>query len=219
MKARFTLPDVSALAEATDIQKRLATEVRLEPIVRVGRIAGVDVSYRSGQACGAAVLMDEFGKVLETAVTGWLEVEFPYVPGFLAWRECPAAAGALEMLTKEADSILVDGHGLMHPRLCGLACLIGLMFDACTVGCAKSPWRAHWSEPGEQRGDWSPVFLYGQLVGATLRTRTGVAPVWVSPGHKCDLESAVNIVLKASQTRIPEPLRLAHLAARAAARR
>ncbi|HEY9871515.1 MAG TPA: endonuclease V [Candidatus Obscuribacterales bacterium] len=219
MKARFTLPDVSAFAEAAEIQERLASEVRLEPNARVAKIAGVDASYRSGRTWGAAVLMDTFGKVIETAVTGPLEVEFPYVPGFLSWRECPAAARALEMLTNDADCILVDGHGLLHPRLCGLACVIGLMFDRCTVGCAKTPWRSEWSEPGEQRGDWSPVFLDGRLLGATVRTRTGVAPVWVSPGHKCDVEGAVNIVLEVSRTRIPEPLRLAHLAAKAASSR
>jgi deoxyribonuclease V len=213
MKARFALPEVSAFAEAAEIQRQLATKVLLEPISRVGTIAGVDASYASGKAWGAVVVTDRSGRVIEAEVAEALEADVPYVPGFLSWRECPPVARALEMLQHEADCILVDGHGLLHPRFCGLACVIGLMFDRCTVGCAKSPWRSDWSEPGEQRGDWSPVRLDGRVVGATVRTRPGVAPVWVSPGHKCDVEGAVNTVLQVSRTRIPEPLRLAHRAA------
>jgi len=216
MKPLWQLPAAIDVDRLNLIQEELAARVRLEPCRRVATVAGVDAAYANGKGWGAVSLTDAAGNLIETCVSEQADVKFPYLPGYLAWRECTVVARALEMLSGQPDCILVDGHGILHPRFFGLACAIGLMFDVCAIGCAKSPWRADWSEPGPARGDWTPVRLDGRVVGATVRTRSGVRPVWVSPGHKCDLESSVRTVLDISRTRIPEPLRLAHSAAQAA---
>jgi deoxyribonuclease V len=138
----------------------------------------------------------------------------PYVPGLLGFREAPAAADALERLSAVPDAILVDGQGYAHPRRFGLACHIGRMTGLPTVGCAKSVLLGRHGPLGSERGDWALMRDRGETVGAAVRTRRNVSPVYVSVGHRVDLESAIALVLGCcGRYRLPETTRMAHHAA------
>jgi deoxyribonuclease V len=203
-----------ALSEAQALQRRLATMVRQEAIrAGVRLVAGADAAYESGGATHAAVVIWDLSssRVIETA-TASAGTRFPYVPGFLAWRELPAVLAAFRKLTHRPDLVVVDGHGRAHPRRCGLACLVGLALDLPTVGCAKSILVGEFLELAEERGARAPLVDRGEVIGMALRTRTGVRPVYVSVGHRITLELACRQVLAASRFRIPEPLRAAHTA-------
>jgi deoxyribonuclease V len=129
---------------------------------------------------------------------------FPYIPGLLAFREVPLVLPA----------VIVDGQGLAHPRRFGIACHIGLLLGVPTTGCAKSILRGRHSPLGEQAGSWADLADDGEVVGAAVRTKEGTSPVYVSIGHRIDLEAAVKLVLDCCRGyRLPEPIRLAHLAA------
>jgi deoxyribonuclease V len=140
------------------------------------------------------------------------EVTFPYVPGLLTFREAPVLVPAFEQLQVDPDVVLVDGHGLAHPRGFGLASHLGLLLDKPTIGCAKKPLVGDFPPVGEERGEWQPVQYGGRRVGAVVRTKRNVKPVFVSIGYRIDLEGAVDVVLRTSRGyRLPEPLRQAHL--------
>lgn len=179
-------------------------------------IAGVDISARrAGRAARAAVVVlsyPELGVVEAEVVSG--ELALPYIPGLLSFREAPLILEACERLTVTPDLILVDGQGIAHPRRLGLASHLGLFLDTPTIGCAKSRLCGSHEEPGAEPGDYAEVVDKDELIGAALRTRSGVKPVYVSIGHKVDLETAVHWVLRCCRGyRLPEPTRLAHLAA------
>ena len=217
MQVRLFPPDFEALSppEARALQERLAGLVREEDAHKAVRlVAGADVAYDGGggHANAAVALWDvTSGRVVETA-TASAETHFPYVPGFLAWRELPAVLAAFGRLGGHPDVVLVDGHGRAHPRRCGLACLVGLALDLPTAGCAKSVLVGSFSGPAPERGARVPLVDRGDVIGMALRTRTGVRPVYVSVGHRITLEGACGVVLRASRFRLPEPLRIAHTA-------
>ena len=202
-----------SLPEARALQVRMAGLVREEDARTAARlVAGVDVAYggEGGNAHAAVALWDvTSGRVVETA-TASAESSFPYVPGFFAWRELPAVLAAFDRLGRRPDVVLVDGHGRAHPRRCGLACVVGLALDLPTAGCAKSVLVGSFCGPAPERGACVPLLNRGETIGAVLRTRTGVRPVYVSVGHRITLESACGVVLVASRFRLPEPLRVAH---------
>jgi deoxyribonuclease V len=206
-------------AEARRLQEVLRREVREDPLLdpaAVGLIAGTDISYLRERklALGAAVLMSYPGlEVLETR-TSALEVYFPYVPGLLSFRELPALLPALEALGREPDLIFVDGQGLAHPRGFGLASHLGVLTGIPTIGCAKSRLVGEAEEPGDDVGDWAPLYYEGRTVGAVLRTRRGVKPLYISVGHMVDLATSLRMVLDCLRgVRLPEPQRRAHLIA------
>ena len=146
--------------------------------------------------------------------TAKAELHFPYVPGLLSFRELPLLSAVLEKLSVTPDLILVDGQGTCHPRRMGLACHLGLFTDRPTIGCAKSRLCGHHQPPGEKPGSSAEIVESGEIIGAALRTKAGVKSVYVSVGHRIDLKSAIEWVLKCCRGyRLPEPLRLAHLAA------
>jgi deoxyribonuclease V len=143
--------------------------------------------------------------------TASVQVDFPYVPGLLSFRELPPLAVAWERLSVRPDVIIFDAHGLAHPRRFGLACHGGLLFDVPSIGAAKSLLVGEHGELPEARGSTAPLIHEGEEVGKVVRTRIGVSPVFVSLGHRMDLATAVEVVLKASPCyRIPEPIRRAH---------
>jgi len=201
-------------AEARKIQEKLRRRVKtVWKERRIRRIAAADVSFPSKREALAAVVVVSYpGLEVQEEVAVRRECTFPYVPGLLAFRETPAVAEALRAVSKSVDLILCDGQGLAHPRGMGLACHIGLVADKPTIGCAKSRLYGEFREPGKKRGSWSALYGEdGSVIGAVLRTRENVTPVFVSIGHKIDLETAVEVVLGCSpRYRIPEPLRLAH---------
>jgi deoxyribonuclease V len=139
---------------------------------------------------------------------------WPYVPGFLSFREAPLVLDALSMLRTEPDMVMVDGQGIAHPRRLGLASHVGLFIDVPTIGCAKSLLCGEYGELGQEKGQSAELVHRDEVIGAVVRTRSGVKPVFVSVGHKFNLAGAVEWVLHCCfGYRLPEPTRLAHLAA------
>ena len=206
-----------SIDEAKEIQRSLASQVVCQSSLRSpSLIAGVDISGEDeyGMAKAAVVVLRYPGlEVVERKVIT-LPVVFPYVPGLLSFREVPLILAACEQLTVTPDLFIADGQGMAHPRRLGLACHLGLFLDAPTIGCAKSILCGRHDELGKERGDSAPLYDGGEVVGAAVRTRRGVKPVYVSIGHRVDLRTAVDWVLACcGRYRLPEPTRLAHLAA------
>ena len=206
-----------SITEALDIQRGLAAQVsRISEVTTPRFIAGVDISRQKAQgvATGAVVVLNypELRLVETKIVEG--ELSFPYVPGLLSFRESPLTLAACERLTVTPDLILVDGQGIAHPRRMGLASHLGLLLDTPTIGCAKSLLCGSHEAPGVEPGSYAEVVDRGEVIGVALRTRLGVKPIYVSIGHKVDLQTAIHWVLKCCRGyRLPEPTRLAHLAA------
>jgi deoxyribonuclease V len=174
-------------------------------------VAGADVAYRrDGRRAWAAVVLMALpgGHVVESA-TAVGRPAFPYVPAYLAFREGPLLVAAFDRLSHRPDLCLFDGHGLAHPRRFGLACHLGALLDLPSVGCAKSLLAGRYREPPRRRGAWTSIHLDGDEVGAAVRTRAGVKPLFVSPGHRVGVRAAVRWVLACSRFRVPEPIRLA----------
>jgi deoxyribonuclease V len=141
-------------------------------------------------------------------------ITFPYVPGLLAFREGPVVLAALEQVSDPPDVLLFDGQGLAHPRRLGLATHIGVLLDRPSIGCAKSRLCGEHEEPPAERGGWVPLRDGDEVIGGVVRTRAGVRPVYVSVGHRVDLETAVSLVVACcTRYRLPEPTRRAHRAA------
>jgi deoxyribonuclease V len=204
-------------AEAFDIQLRLARQVsRSNEVTSPRFIAGVDISVNRvrGTATGAVVVLNYPQlRLVETRVVAG-EVTFPYVPGLLSFREAPLTLAACEQLEITPDLILVDGQGIAHPRRMGLASHLGLFLDTPTIGCAKSLLCGSHQVPAGEPGSYAEVVDRGETIGAALRTKLGVSPIYVSIGHRVDLEAAIYWVMQCCRGyRIPEPTRLAHLAA------
>ncbi len=200
--------------DAVRIQDDLKEMIRLDSGIGDWKFAaGADVSYSktTNRIFGAVVVLQyPEGKVIESAVAN-RDAAFPYIPGLLSFREVPALLDAFERIRYEPDVIILDGQGIAHPRGLGLASHIGLFLDAPTIGCAKSRLVGEYDEPGLEKGDCSELFYEGKIIGNVVRTRKNVKPVFVSPGHKIDLETAVRIVLDTTtRYRLPEPTRLAH---------
>ncbi len=189
--------------------------VREDPLdlEHIHLIGGVDVSFSRGDKTGyAAVVIMEYPslRIVETAgVKGPLGM--PYIPGLLSFREAPLLLEALMKLKKDPQVILVDGNGIAHPRGLGIASHLGVLTDMPTVGCAKSRLLGSHQEPGPGKGEWVPWHHEGKTLGAVLRTRKGVKPIYVSIGHRVTLRDALNLVLSCCpRYRIPEPIRAAH---------
>ena len=203
--------------QALELQHRLATQVSKNAEVAIARfIAGVDISLgeRDGLATGAVVVLQypELRPVETKLAHGTLD--FPYVPGLLSFREAPLTLAACAKLSITPDLILVDGQGIAHPRRLGLASHLGLFLNTPTIGCAKSRLCGSHAIPAEKPGSYAEVVDKGEIIGAALRTRLGVKPIYVSIGHKVDLETAIYWVMECCRGyRLPEPTRLAHLAA------
>jgi deoxyribonuclease V len=207
----------ATLAEAREIQlalqSRVITTGGIPPLTRVG---GVDVSNTPGtdRFHAAAVSLDwpGLGLVESAGATG--EPTFPYVPGFLSFREVPIVWAALANLSQLPEVIVVDGHGFAHPRRFGIACHLGVLLDRPTIGCAKRILVGRHEPLDLQAGARQPLVHRGEIVGYALRTRTNVQPVYVSTGHRISPEAAVDLIWQSVRRyRLPEPTRQAHLAA------
>ncbi len=200
--------------EAIQLQKELADRVRFQPLPANPRlIAGADVAIlkRSNELLAGIVIWDlQDTKVIEQVVVR-SPAAFPYVPGLLSFREAPAVLEAFSRLTHTPDIAMFDGQGIAHPRRLGLASHLGIVLDIPSVGCAKSRLIGDYEEPDKERGHWSDLTDHDELIGAVLRTRTSVKPLYISVGHRADLPSAIDLVLRcAIKYRLPEPTRLAH---------
>ena len=204
-------------AQALEIQARLAAQVsRNSEVVAPRFIAGVDISAERGRgmAQGAVVVLQYPAlRPVETKVIAG-NLDFPYIPGLLSFRESPLTLAACEQLGITPDLVLVDGQGVAHPRRFGLASHLGLCLNLPTIGCAKSLLCGTHKTPGAEPGSYAEVVDRGEIIGVALRTKLGVKPIYVSIGHKVDLKTAIYWVMKCCRGyRLPEPTRLAHLAA------
>jgi deoxyribonuclease V len=196
--------------EAVALQRRLAARVVRDGRPRVRTLCGVDTSIRAELVIAALCLYSFPALEPLEAVTAVRPVEFPYVPGLLAFRELPALREAYAKLQREPDLLLVDGHGLAHPRRFGIACHLGVELDRPSIGVGKSLLVGAHRPPGPRRGAATRLVDRGEVVGTCLRTREGVKPVYVSIGHRIALPEAVRIVLAAGAgVRLPEPIRAA----------
>jgi len=215
MKVRRLHPWTLDYHEAVAVQHRLAGEVRHGPPLADARtLAAADVSGgRCGEWIAAAVVLVDVRtlEVLEVRRTG-MTAAWPYVPGCLSFREIPVVLKAFRRLTRRPDVVLCDGQGRAHPRRLGLASHLGLALEVPTIGCAKSRLVGETrGDLGPERGCRVPLVDGDERIGTVLRTRTGVKPLYVSVGHRIDLESAERWVLAtATRYRLPEPARLAH---------
>ena len=202
--------------EAIQIQQQLSAKVVPHgKLGTPGLIAGADVAFVEDTAHACVVVLS-FPKleIVETVVHKE-KVTFPYIPGLLSFRETPALAQAFCKLQYEPDLIFIDGQGLAHPRAAGIACHIGVILDRPTIGCAKSLLFGAYKEPKQARGSVSDLCDgEGRVIGAVVRTRDGVQPVFVSIGHKIDLAQAIELTLACGKGyRIPEPTRQADILA------
>ena len=199
---------VEARAIQESLRDRVVTEDRFGVIRKV---AGIDIGLSGKKGRAAAVLLDFPSLELRGKAVVEGEIRFPYVPGLLSFRECPLALAALRKLPRRPDLLLCDGQGLAHPRRFGIACHLGLLLDMPAIGAAKSRLIGTHEEPAGERGAQMPLFDGEEQIGAVLRTRTNVRPIYVSTGHRVSLETAIAITLQCSpRFRIPEPTRQAH---------
>lgn len=201
-------------AEAIEVQRELASQVLREgPPILDGRIAGVDVGFEdNGRITRAAVAVLDMpaGREAEIALAR-LPTTFPYVPGLLAFRELPAVLAALGQLGHEPDLLMCDGQGIAHPRRLGIAAHLGVIAGLPSVGVGKTRLCGRHGEVPDVKGAWVPLVDKGEVIGAVLRTRAGVKPVYVSIGHRLDLDAAVASVMAAvTAFRLPAPIRAAH---------
>lgn len=213
MKLHHTHPWNLTPSEAIALQKELAGFVELEDRFEPPRrIAGVDVGFEErGAVTRAAVAVLEEGslELMEYAVAR-LPTTFPYVPGLLSFREVPAVLAALDRLKRLPDLLLCDGQGRAHPRRFGIACHLGVLTGLPTVGVAKSRLVGRHGEPPQRRGAWVPLVDHDETIGAVLRSRVKVKPLYISSGHRIGLASAVAQVMAATtRYRLPETTRWA----------
>ena len=196
-------------AEARRAQEQIPSRVvRRDRLGRVRTVAGADIGLHENTGY-AAVILYSFPQLAETErVSSAGELQFPYVPGLLAFREMPLLLQAFAKLRQRPDLILADAHGWAHPRRAGMACHLGLVLDIPTIGCAKSVLIGEYNMPAAARGSTSPLRDGEEEIGKAVRTRTGVRPVFVSCGHRVWLPTAVRLVLECCDGyRIPKPLR------------
>ncbi|MEW5861804.1 MAG: deoxyribonuclease V [Cyanobacteriota bacterium] len=208
---RHAWPDTAE--EAIAIQQELSKEViTSDQLESVQYVAGVDMGFaESGTISRAAVAVLSFPDLhLQEQAIAFRPTTFPYIPGFLSFREIPAVLDALEKISITPDLILCDGQGIAHPRRFGIASHLGVLIDLPTIGVAKSLLVGKHDELPVEKGAWQPLQYRRETIGAVLRTRTGVKPVYVSSGHRVSLETAIDYVMRCTtKYRLPETTRIA----------
>jgi deoxyribonuclease V len=208
---RHAWPDTAE--EAIAIQQELSKEViTSDQLESVQYVAGVDMGFEeSGSISRAAVAVLSFPDLqLQEQAIAFRPTTFPYIPGFLSFREIPAVLDALEKISITPDLILCDGQGIAHPRRFGIASHLGVLIDLPTIGVAKSLLVGKHDELPVEKGAWQPLRYRRETIGAVLRTRTGVKPVYVSSGHRVSLETAIDYVMRCTtKYRLPETTRIA----------
>ena len=198
--------------DARRLQMKLAAHViRENRLETVKTVAGIDVGIKGDMACAAIVVLN-FPKLdVAAQATATRRITCPYIPGLLSFREGPVILDALDRLDRKPDLLIFDGQGIAHPYRLGIASHIGLLTDLPSIGCAKSRLCGQYQEPDVERGRHVPLMDHGETIGAIVRTRTGVKPVFVSIGHRVDLKTSIDYVLGCCKGyRLPETTRKAH---------
>ena len=200
--------------QAIELQTQLRQQLQIQPLTKeITTIAGADISfnkYSTTVYAGIVVMHFPSMQVIETSgVTD--ETTFPYVPGLLAFREVPALSKAWEKLQTKPDVLVLDGHGIAHPRRMGIAAHFGVVMQTPTLGCAKSLLTGKYTEPSTEAGSVSDLFAKEELIGKVFRTKKNVKPVFISPGNLISMEQSLDIIKQCVRKyRIPEPTRMAH---------
>ena len=204
------------LQDARQIQNNLRKKIQHENsliIKNIKIIAAADISFNCfSKILYVAIVLVRFSNLQPIKIYRHKEeVSFPYIPGYLSFREAPPIISLFQKISITPDVLLCDGQGIAHPRGFGLASHLGLFLDIPTIGCAKSVLVGEYGEPPISKGNFSDLIYNNKLVGAALRTRNGVKPIYISIGHKIRLDDAIKIVLHCCpRYRLPEPLRTAH---------
>ncbi len=202
-------------SQAIALQKELRARLDLLPLESEPKlVAGADLSFDVGSnTVYAGIVVLSFPDLQVVEERGLqTTAHFPYVPGLLSFREAPAIIEVFQTLQNQPDALILDGQGTAHPRGFGIACHVGLWLQIPTIGCAKSLLCGQGENLGEKRGERAPIVYKNATIGAALRTKAKINPVFVSPGHKCDLDSALDLLLRCDGgLKIPEPTRRAHL--------
>ena len=201
--------------EAVALQKELRAQVVLQPLPnKLELVAGADISFNKfSDVIYAGIVVLRLPDLNVVATSGVVTTtKFPYVPGLLSFREIPPLLEAWEKLTVRPDVLVLDGHGIAHPRRLGIASHAGMILSLPTIGCAKTLLVGKYETPAEAAGSFSPLLDKGETIGAVVRTKNRVNPIFVSPGHLADIPTAIELALRCGKGyRIPEPTRLAHL--------
>jgi len=201
-----------SLQDARRLQMKLAAHIiRENRLETVKTVAGIDVGLKGDMACAAIVVLN-FPKLdVVDQFTATRRITCPYIPGLLSFREGPVILDALDQLDRKPDLLIFDGQGIAHPYRLGIASHIGLLSDYPSIGCAKSRLCGQYQEPDTERGSHLPLMDHEETIGAIVRTRTGVKPVFVSIGHRVDLKTSIDVVLGCCKAyRLPETTRKAH---------
>lgn len=206
--------DYLPIPEATHIQNELRSKLDISPMVeKIHTIAGADISFNKYEtAVYAGIVLLRFPELVPVSISlVKMDVHFPYVPGYLAFREVPALLKAWQQLPQKPDVLLVDGHGIAHPRRMGIAAHFGTLTGQRSMGCAKKILCGTHQEPDREKTGFSPIHHKGEHIGWAVRSKDNVKPVFVSPGHKMSLDDSLNIIQEClGRYRLPEPTRLAH---------
>jgi deoxyribonuclease V len=214
MKGQYSHSWQVDFKQAKIIQEELAKRVKITKLPSsLKKIAGFDVSYLKAQdlLIGGMVVMNLPSlEIVETRIRT-SSISFPYVPGYLSFREAPVLLDLISTYRKKIDLFLFDGHGIAHPRGLGIAAHIGVLIDKPSLGCAKKKLVGLFNPPAPGRGATSDLIYQGKIIGKVVRTKTGIKPVFVSVGHRTDLQQGVALILSCCRKyRLPEPLRQAH---------
>lgn len=201
--------------EARQLQEKLRNQViKKDQFAEIRTIAGVDLGIKNNISLASVVVLNYPNLQIVDGVVAESRVKFPYIPGYLSFREIPPLLVAFARLKTEPDLIIVDGQGVAHPRRFGLACHLGLILDKPTIGCAKSRLCGKYIEPNTEKGSYTHIFDKDEIIGVALRTRTNVNVVYVSIGHQISLDTARMITMACCpKYRLPETTRYAHKAA------
>lgn len=207
-------PWPTTVEEATAIQQQLRAKIiARDQFDTIRYVAGVDCGFEEdGAITRAAVAVLRFPElVLVDQAIARIPTTFPYIPGFLSFREVPAVLEALARLQTSPDLVLCDGQGLAHPRRFGLACHLGLLANIPAIGVAKSLLIGRHGPLPDERGAWEPLIHQNEVIGAVLRSRPGTKPLYISVGHRISLETAITFVMRCTtKYRLPETTRFAH---------
>lgn len=203
------------IKEAVELQNKLAKKILIQPLKsQVELIAGCDVAFKKNSneaTAGITILSFPELKLLSRIVVN-TKVKFPYIPGFLSFREIPVLLKAFVKLNDKIDLLFVDGYGIAHPRKFGIASHLGILLDLPTIGCGKTYLLGDYKLPDLEAGSFTKLTYKDEIVGAVVRTKTGVKPIFASIGNRINLEQTIEFTIKSCKGyRIPEPIRQAHL--------
>jgi len=198
--------------QAIAIQHKLRIKIKtFDDFDSLKKVGGVDVGFvkEKNLSCAALVIFSYPDMKILDVITCSEPISFPYIPTFLAFREVPVVLSCFEKLENMPDMLILDGQGYAHPRRMGLASHVGVLLDIPTIGCAKSRLVGEFNMPDEKKGSYSYLYDKCEIIGAVLRTKDNISPVFVSIGHRVSLNTAIKLILEMAVTRIPEPTKIA----------